>query len=116
MRGSQPSGGWPPTKTEFNGDRRIVGPTSGRCRGGPGTSPEAASALPSPRAGAVSLPAIAGWWLTSAARRGLIDLPSRPRAVGEGKVMQNLLLGVGIGLFGTLAVLTARYVAAVLAG
>jgi hypothetical protein len=30
--------------------------------------------------------------------------------------MQNLLLGVGIGLVGTLAVLTARYVAAVLAG
>jgi hypothetical protein len=31
------------------------------------------------------------------------------------KVMQNLLLGVGIGLVGTLVVLTARYVAAVLA-
>jgi hypothetical protein len=33
-------------------------------------------------------------------------------------MMQNriLLLGVGIALFGTLAVLTARYVAAVLAG
>jgi hypothetical protein len=30
--------------------------------------------------------------------------------------MQNLLLGVSIGLFGVLAVLTARYVAAVLAG
>jgi hypothetical protein len=30
--------------------------------------------------------------------------------------MQNLLLGVGIGLVGTLVVLTARYVAAVLAG
>jgi hypothetical protein len=27
---------------------------------------------------------------------------------------RSLLLGVGIGLFGTLAVLTARYVAAVL--
>jgi hypothetical protein len=31
-------------------------------------------------------------------------------------MMQNLLLGVAIGLVGTLAVLTARYVAAVLAG
>jgi hypothetical protein len=30
--------------------------------------------------------------------------------------MQNLLLGVGIGLVGTLAVLTARYIAVVLAG
>jgi hypothetical protein len=30
--------------------------------------------------------------------------------------MQNLLLGVGIGLLGALAVLTSRYVAAVLAG
>jgi hypothetical protein len=29
---------------------------------------------------------------------------------------RSLLLGVGIGLFGALAVLTARYVAAVLAG
>jgi hypothetical protein len=34
----------------------------------------------------------------------------------KGKVMQNLLLGVGIGLVGTLVVLTARYVAALLAG
>jgi hypothetical protein len=33
-------------------------------------------------------------------------------------MMQNriLLLGVGVGLFGTLAVLVVRYVAAVLAG
>jgi hypothetical protein len=38
------------------------------------------------------------------------------RAGLEGKVMQNLLLGVSIGLLGALAVLTARYVAAVLAG
>jgi len=30
--------------------------------------------------------------------------------------MQNLLLGVSTGLFGVLAVLTARYVAAVLGG
>jgi hypothetical protein len=29
---------------------------------------------------------------------------------------RSLLLGVGIGLFGSLAILTARYVAAVLAG
>jgi hypothetical protein len=37
---------------------------------------------------------------------------------GEGEMIRNriLLLGVGIGLFGTLAVFTARYVAAVLAG
>jgi hypothetical protein len=42
--------------------------------------------------------------------------PGRDGAEGEGKVMQNLLLGVGIGLLGALAVLTARYVAAVLAG
>jgi hypothetical protein len=34
----------------------------------------------------------------------------------KGKVMQNLLLGVGIGLVGILVVLTARYVAALLAG
>jgi hypothetical protein len=34
----------------------------------------------------------------------------------KGNVMQNLLLGVGIGLVGTLVVLTARYVAAVLTG
>jgi hypothetical protein len=33
----------------------------------------------------------------------------------KGKVMQNLLLGFGIGLVGTLVVLTARYVAALLA-
>jgi hypothetical protein len=39
---------------------------------------------------------------------------SAPRAEGEGEVMRNLLLGVSIGLFGVLAVLTARYIAAVL--
>ena len=40
------------------------------------------------------------------------------RAQGEGKMMQNrsLLLGVAIGLFGALAVLTVRYVAIVPAG
>jgi hypothetical protein len=40
------------------------------------------------------------------------------QAEGGGKIMQNrsLFLGVGIGLFDTLAVLTARYVAIVLAG
>jgi hypothetical protein len=40
------------------------------------------------------------------------------QAEGGGKIMQNrsLFLGVGIGLFGALAVLTARYVAIVLAG
>jgi hypothetical protein len=39
-------------------------------------------------------------------------------AEGEGKIMQtrSLLLGVAIGLFGALAVLTARYVAVVLPG
>jgi hypothetical protein len=37
---------------------------------------------------------------------------------GEGKMTRNrsLLLGIGIGLFGALAILTARYVAVVLAG
>jgi len=42
----------------------------------------------------------------------------RDRSEGEREVMQNrsLLLGVGIGLFGALAVLTARYVAVVLMG
>jgi hypothetical protein len=40
------------------------------------------------------------------------------QAEGEGEMTRNrsLLLGVGIGLFGALAVLTARYVSAVLAG
>jgi hypothetical protein len=44
--------------------------------------------------------------------------PGRVRAKGEGEIMQtrSLLLGVAIGLFGALAVLTARYVAIVLAG
>jgi hypothetical protein len=44
--------------------------------------------------------------------------PGRDRAEGEGEVTRNrgLLLGVAIGLFGALAVLTARYVAVVLAG
>ena len=39
-------------------------------------------------------------------------------AKGEGKMTRNrsLLLGVAVGLFGALAVLTARYVAVVLAG
>jgi hypothetical protein len=36
--------------------------------------------------------------------------------MGLKRVMQNLLLGVGIGLVGTLVVLTARYVAALPAG
>jgi hypothetical protein len=47
------------------------------------------------------------------------DTPhGRARDEGEGEVMQNrsLLFGVCIGLFGALAVLTARYVAVVLAG
>jgi hypothetical protein len=35
---------------------------------------------------------------------------------GKGKVTQNLLLGVSIGLVGTLVVLTARYIAALLTG
>jgi hypothetical protein len=40
----------------------------------------------------------------------------RFRAKGEGKMKRNrsLLLGIGIGLFEALAVLTARYVAAVM--
>ena len=39
-------------------------------------------------------------------------------AEGEGEMIRNrsLLLGVAIGLFGALAVLTVRYVAVVLAG
>ena len=51
-------------------------------------------------------------------------MTTRPEAIrrlveiglkAKGKVMQNLLLGVGIGLVGTLVVFTARYVAALLA-
>jgi hypothetical protein len=45
-------------------------------------------------------------------RSVLVELGLR----AKGKVMQNLLLGVGIGLVGILVVLTARYVAALLAG
>jgi hypothetical protein len=59
----------------------------------------------------------------SATRRGsnpapLSGAPDKDRAEGEGEIMQtrSLLLGVVIGLFGALAVLTARYVAVVLAG
>jgi hypothetical protein len=53
------------------------------------------------------------------------DQPARSEAIRrlvelglkvKGRVMQNLLLGVGIGLVSTLVVLTARYVAALLAG
>jgi hypothetical protein len=50
------------------------------------------------------------------------DQPARSEAIrrllemGLKRVMQNLLLGVGIGLVGTLVVLTARYVAALPAG
>jgi hypothetical protein len=40
------------------------------------------------------------------------------RAKGEREMIRNrsLLLGVGVGLFGALAILTARYVAVVLMG
>ena len=54
-----------------------------------------------------------------AAETYTIGLPLKMvQAEGGGKIMQNrsLFLGVGIGLFDTLAVLTARYVAIVLAG
>jgi hypothetical protein len=47
-----------------------------------------------------------------------VDAPGADRAEVEREVMRNhsLLLGVGIGLLGALAALTARYVIVVLAG
>jgi hypothetical protein len=51
-------------------------------------------------------------------KAGAVSLGVRGGEEGEREMMRNrsLLLGVGIGLLGVLAVLTARYVAVVLAG
>jgi glycine/D-amino acid oxidase-like deaminating enzyme len=54
----------------------------------------------------------AGQPARSEAIRRLVELGLKVK----GKVMQNLLLGVGIDLVGTLVVLTGRYVATLLAG